>query len=539
MLFYRLGVACRAYGPRGRRAVPVSLSTTAHGVITLHPPFPRKLALRAAGLGLLLLAAFVSCGRPNATVADAGSPPHVAMVRRFVTAFNTGDAERLGRLLAELYSPSFFASFGDTAAAGAVRLDLFRTYGPLAISHVDTTASPPIVWSRGIVSGGWVGHQLYLDDSTQKAVRHTTWRARPVPYPARELTAALVADSMREYLDRLARAGLFSGSVVLSRNGQRYVSHSWGSNGQLNPSPVTDQTRFHTASITKMLTVTAFLQLVQAGRVDLMDPIGKWIPEYPAPYRDSVLIRHLLTHTSGIELDDNAEYLGDIRVARNASGLLAAQIRYIAEQRPRFASGSEYDYTSEGIDLLGVIIERATGRPWTQVVDTSVLKPAGMTATRFSVPRDEGDWALGRTSLTGDLETASAGELRSALEVLPAVAKPSSGVWSTAEDLHRFMRALLDHRLLSAAWTDSLLTPKLETGDLPKYGIEAWVGLGAQGEDLWDVRTVGHGGVVPGYSGAIEYLPGNGWLLTVLSNTGEATGFLVFQRFLELAGHAR
>lgn len=72
---------------------------------------------------------------------------------------------------------------------------------------------------------------------------------------------------------------------------------------------------------------------------------------------------------------------------------------------------------------------------------------------------------------------------------------------------------------------------------MPKYGIRTWIGLGAQGEDLWDNRTVGHGGVVPGYSAAIEYLPATGWLLTVVTNTGEATGFLVFQRFLELVAN--
>jgi CubicO group peptidase (beta-lactamase class C family) len=289
--------------------------------------------------------------------------------------------------------------------------------------------------------------------------------------------------------------------------------------------------------MTKLLTVTALLQLVESGSVQLNDRVGRWVPEYPAPWRDTIRIRHLLTHTSGIELDDDTVFLASVRHARTAADLLAAQLIALPGRAPSAVPGTAYDYTSEGIDLLGIVIERATGRPWTEIVRERVMEPAGMRGARFSVPLDEGEWALGTTTVADDLQSQVAP--RSALELLPAVAKPSAGVWSSAEDLHRFMLALVDHRLLGASWTDSLLTPKVETGDFPGYGIHGWAGLGAQGEDLWGTRTVGHGGVVPGYSGTMEYLPENGWLLTVVSSTGEASGFLVYQRFLELVAHAR
>jgi CubicO group peptidase (beta-lactamase class C family) len=288
--------------------------------------------------------------------------------------------------------------------------------------------------------------------------------------------------------------------------------------------------------MTKLLTVTAFLQLVQAGAVRLDDSVGRWVPEYPAPWRGTVQLRHLLTHTSGIRLMGDGGYQARIRTARTAGDLLAEQVRALRGDTLRFAPGSEYLYSNEDIDLVGAVIERVTGRPWTEVVQERVLEPAAMRDTRFAVPLREGNWALGTTSVGEDLQ--GQGARRPAVDVLPVVAKPASGVWSTAEDLHRFMRAIIDHRLLNAAWADSLLTPKVKTGDFPKYGIEGWAGMGAQGEDLWGTRTVGHGGVVPGYSGTIEYLPENGWLLTVVSNTGEATGFVVYQRFLELVAHA-
>ncbi|HUE97514.1 MAG TPA: serine hydrolase domain-containing protein, partial [Longimicrobiaceae bacterium] len=494
---------------------------------------------------LSLIALLAAQSAPALTAQDVPAPretppPQLEMVKRYLEAFNTGRPERLAPVIAEFYAPPFLEDFGGARAAAWDRIELFRTYGPLEIRHVDAEAQPPIVWSIGTVTGGWVGHQLHLADGEPgRVVRHTTWRARPVPYPRRELPDAEVADSMRAWLGRLAHEGLFSGSVTMSRHGEQVLSVSHGGDGHSPmPRPVGPGTRFHVASVTKLLTVIALLQLVEAGEVALDEPLARWIPEYPRPWRDDVTVRHLLTHTSGIELDEDPAFLEKVRVSRSADELLAAQIEHLAGQELRFAPGTEYDYTSEGIDLAGVIVERAASRPWMEVVRDRVLGPAGMEHTRFTRPEEEGRWALGFTSLNADLQSTTPGALRPATDVLTVVAKPSSGAWSTAEDLHRLMRALLDHRLLGPAWTDSLLTPQRVTAELPKYGIVSWVGLGAQGEDLFGVRTVGHGGVVPGYSAAIEYLPENGWLLAVVSNTGEATGFLVFQRFLELTGHA-
>lgn len=485
----------------------------------------------AAGFIVTLFLVIGACSHsPEVTVI-----PQVEMATRYVEAFNTGRADRLAGVLTALYSPDLLTDFGGSEAAAGDRIELFRTYGPLDFSHVDSAEASPIVWWSGRITGAYVGHQFHLNDEGQVG-RHTTWRARPVPYPDRPVTAEQVADSMRAYLDTLASHGMFSGSVVVSHQGTPVLSGSWGSDGQPQPRPVDAGTRFHTASMTKLLTVTAFLQLAQAGTVRLDDPVGRWVPEYPAPWRDTVQLRHLLTHTSGIRLMSDGAYQEQLRTARTANDLLVAQVDALRGSTLRFTPGSEYLYSNEDIDLLGVVIERVTGRPWTDVVQEHVLEPASMRDTRSAVPRREGRWAVGTTTVGVDLQ--GQGVRRPAVEVLPMVAKPASGVWSTAEDLHRFMRAIIDHRLLDAAWTDSLLTPKVRTGDFPKYGIEGWAGMGAQGEDLWGTRTVGHGGVVPGYSGTIEYLPESGWLLTVVSNTGEATGFVVYQRFLELVAHA-
>ena len=185
---------------------------------------------------------------------EGSPPPQFEMVERYLEAFNTGRPERLAPIIAELYTPPLLEDFGGARAAAWDRIELFRTYGPLEFCHVDAEAQPPIVWSIGTVTGGWVGHQFHLADGEPgRVVRHTTWRARPVPYPRRELPDAEVADSMRAWLGRLAHEGLFSGSVTMSRHGEQVLSVSHGDDGHSPmPRPVGPGTRFHVASVDRV-----------------------------------------------------------------------------------------------------------------------------------------------------------------------------------------------------------------------------------------------------------------------------------------------
>ena len=127
------------------------------------------------------------------------------------------------------------------------------------------------------------------------------------------------------------------------------------------------------------------LQLEQQGRLSLDEPMSRFVPEYPAFIAEQVTIRHLLTHTSGIELDDDPEFNRLVAEARSLSEILAAhveRIEHLNEGRyADFRPLESHDYSNENYDLLGVIIERASGQPWQEYVHEHVLPPAGMTHT--------------------------------------------------------------------------------------------------------------------------------------------------------------
>lgn len=460
------------------------------------------------------------------------------LAEKFVQGFNSGNADSIEIAVRQVFTDEYLSNNGGSKAYAVDRLELYRTYGPLEFEFIDSTDKRPIVWYKGKASYGWVGFQFQFSDSLEsKAASVTTWRARPISFPEHKQTEKTVADSLKYYLESLANNDLFSGSVVLSHQGKILVNSVWGNDKRKVPSPIDNTTLFHTASVTKLFTAVIVMQLVQEGLVTLNDTLGKYIPEYPQPYNNKVRIIHLLTHTSGIELDDDVEYLKMINSANNVEDLLSAQLLALKDRKPLFEPGSEYDYSSEGFDLLGVIAERVTKEKYKKIIEDRILKPANMEYTKVYMPKDKENYAIGLTSLQENLQQSDVGELKNSTDILPKSTKPSSGIWSNAYDLHLFMQAILSNKLLSEDWTNKMLKINIVTFELPKYGIKSWVGLGIQGEELWGTETLGHGGVVPGFSSAIEYLPENEWMLTVTSNTGEATGFLVFQRFLELTAN--
>lgn len=344
------------------------------------------------------------------------------------------------------------------------------------------------------------------------------------PVPEEDL-----CQEVRAYLNAMTAAGLFSGQVELRKNGQVLLSETYGLRDRNDTPPVTEDTPFNIASVTKLFTVAAALSLVDDDVISLDDLIAKWIPEYPEPAASRVTLRHLLTHTAGIAFDDDPLYIEEARGATTAADLLRAQLNSAARVGFPFEFGA-YKYSSEQVDLVAIIMERATGRPWTELAREYVLGPAGMTHTSFTPPPGH---AVGYTFSAADLN-GTVTELQPSTAILPPHAKPSSHAWSTARDLARLMSALVEGKLLSPEMTRAVLEPQEMAEEYPLFQLSSWVGLGTQGSDDFGVRTVGHGGVVPGYSAVIEYFPATDHLLTVVSNTGEHTAYIVYQRVLEM-----
>jgi D-alanyl-D-alanine carboxypeptidase len=172
-----------------------------------------------------------------------------------------------------------------------------------------------------------------------------------------------------------------------------------------------------------------------------------------------------------------------------------------------FEPGSRWEYSNYGFLLLGVVVERVSGKSYYDYVREKVYAPAGMNSTG-SLAEDENvpERSIGYTSFGG-------GELHANGDTLPYRGTSAGGGYSTVEDLQRFASALMNHKLLDAEHTDLLTTGKVATPHGGKYAFGFFDDGGESG-----ARHFGHGGGAPGMNGELQIYPQSGYVIAVLAN---------------------
>ena len=134
--------------------------------------------------------------------------------------------------------------------------------------------------------------------------------------------------------------------------------------------PISTDTNFFLASITKPIVATAFMELVEDGAVGLHDPVGNWVPGMATGEKAQVTPWHVLTHTSGV-VDTPPEQL--VRTRPSAARMLRTAI----EEPLRFTPGTRWEYNSASFYLLTAIIERVTGMPYVKYLAERLADPLG------------------------------------------------------------------------------------------------------------------------------------------------------------------
>ena len=222
------------------------------------------------------------------------------------------------------------------------------------------------------------------------------------------------------------------------------------------------------ASITKPIVATAALRLVAEGALGLKAPLADWLPELAGDDRSRITAWHVLTPTTGL---DEASLESLIRAGIDRDGLLERTLAQPVVAAP----GSRFRYVTFTFELLALAMERATGEPLPQILRRTVLDPVGMADTVFEPRPDHagrmapvtiGEWD--GTRLAGSEDPAIAAAMRDAYTALRLA---GGGLWSTADDLLRFGRAMLrggeldGRRVLAPAFVD-LATREVTVGGL-------------------------------------------------------------------------
>ncbi|MCA1625369.1 MAG: serine hydrolase [Acidobacteria bacterium] len=311
-------------------------------------------------------------------------------------------------------------------------------------------------------------------------------------------SAQQIAAKVDEYMNAAVRVYRFSGSILVARDSQTIMSKGYGmANYELHV-PNTPQTVFRLGSNTKSFTATAIMMLQERGKFNVNDSICKYLSDCPAAWQP-ITIRNLLTHTSGIP---NYTALPDFGKTMSLPVTHASLINRFKDKPPEFAPGEKYNYSNSGYYLLGVIIERASGKSYADFLQENIFAPLGMTQTGYdNSSRVIKNRAAGYVAQGDSFANASYIDM-----TIPFAA---GALYSSVEDLLRFDKALNTEKLLSRKSLDEMFTPlKNEYG----YGWEIRKQLERQ--------LIEHGGSINGFQSSLSRFPADRETVIVLSNNG-------------------
>lgn len=297
-------------------------------------------------------------------------------------------------------------------------------------------------------------------------------------------------------------------------------------------SPATPQTNYRIASISKLFTATAILQLRDAGKLQLDDPVARHLPWFRlrrAADGPVVTIRHLLTHTSGLPRESDFPYWTDAKFPTREQ-LMAR----LAEQDAAYPPETRWKYSNLALALAGEIVAAVSGEPYHAYIEKHILAPLGMTATSVLVPpehRARLATAYGRRMPDGKRE------LRPFMDTSGIA--PAANLSSNVEDLARFAalqfrdgpaggRQILRGSTLREMHRIHWLEPNWQSG---------W-GLGFSVRRLAGRTLVGHGGSLAGYRTTVSLDTKEKIGVIVLTNSDDGDPGMYADKFFELVAPA-
>ena len=301
--------------------------------------------------------------------------------------------------------------------------------------------------------------------------------------------------SIDQELQRQSQAGGFSGAVLIAKGDRILLDRAYANAAYPVGAANSGRTRFRIGSLTKQFTAAVILKLREEGKLSLDDPVCRYLQPCPDSW-EHIKLSHLLSHTSGIASYTALPSYGEIK----AHPLSTAGLIDLIESLPvPFAPGSKFDYSDSGYAILGAVIERAAGRSYSEVLKVEILDPLGMNDTGYGNPPISADGAVGYSKAPDGLH---------AVPVVDAsVAFSSAGMYSTTQDLLRWVRALMADRVLSAQSRREMFTAGRED-----------FGYGWIVPRNTSPVTYLHLGETDGFESAIFVLPDLGVTSIVLSN---------------------
>jgi D-alanyl-D-alanine carboxypeptidase len=270
--------------------------------------------------------------------------------------------------------------------------------------------------------------------------------------------------------------------------------------------PLRPDSVFRIGSITKQFTAAGLLTLVEARRVNLDDPLSRYLPDYPNG--ENITLLQLLNHTSGVR--NYSSLPGFVDGAIREDVTTTQIIATFKDEPPDFAPGAQWAYSNSGYVLIGAVIEAVTGMPWHAYLEQTFFEPLGMTHTGYGH-----DPRFARQLVSG---YAYEGETLVPMRPMSMTQPHAAGALvSNVDDLLIWNRALHEGRVLRNPLYTQMITPA-------GPAAQSRYGFGIFTDTIRGLAGLGHGGHIFGFMSELSYLPGEDITIVVLENDDARNG---------------
>ncbi|KIF02080.1 beta-lactamase [Streptomyces sp. RSD-27] len=342
----------------------------------------------------------------------------------------------------------------------------------------------------------------YAGDTPAPPSASASASATPASDGFPRLTPAVAAQLDQAVLKVLKEARVPGVMVALSAPGKGEYVRAFGVADKATGAPMKTDMNMRIGSVTKTFTVTALLRLVDQGKVGLDDPIGKYVSG--VPNGDRITLRQLASMRSGLFNYSEDEGFFKALTADPRRPFTPQELLSYAFRHPvQFAPGAKFDYSNTNLILLGLVVEKVSGKPLDRFVTEQVIAPAGLRHTLFPTGAE-----FPKPHAQGYTDQTASGKVEESTDWNPSWGWAAGAMISDLADMRSWAQTLA---------TGTLLTPatQAERLDVTRAAPDAGYGLG-----LFDVAGwIGHNGSLPGYQALVVYLPEARATLVVLLNT--------------------
>ena len=326
--------------------------------------------------------------------------------------------------------------------------------------------------------------------------------------------APLDKATLEKKIDELVNAHVnvhgFSGSVLLAKDGKPLVSKGYGFANVEWQIPNTTATKFRIGSITKQFTSMIVMQLREQGKIKLEDSVCLYVSPCPDGWKP-VTIHHLLTHTSGIPTYTGIKAWREVNMMPKTPDQIMAFVRDLPLE---WTPGEKYAYNNSGYFLLGMVIEKVTGKKYEEALQTMILTPLGLADTGY-------DWTKTIIPRRAAGYTGTGIKVANTAPLDMQHPYAAGSMYSTVEDLLKWDQALYTTNLLPEAAKQIMWTPFRQDY---AYG---WNVAQPVATAFGGHRRVAHGGGINGFSAMIVRIPDTRTTVIVLCNNDSGSASTV------------